>query len=104
MISAGADLQVADVQVTAPLEDCASMGVLSASAATPATPAARAPPRHWPPACANVTAASWYALLVGPQEMKFDVAGRPLIVRAELQRLATRESTVEADATAASAR
>ncbi len=37
----------------------------SASAATPATPAARAPPRHWPPACANVTAASWYARWLG---------------------------------------
>lgn len=37
--------------------------------------------------------------LVGPQELKLDVAGRPLVMRAELQRLANREATVEADAT-----
>jgi hypothetical protein len=100
---AGADLQVADVQVTAPGEDCAAMGVLQRLGCDTRNAGRAGAAQALAAGLRQRYRGQLVRTLVGPQEMKFDVAGRPLIVRAELQRLATHESTVEADATAATA-
>ena len=96
---AGADLQVADVRVTAPLEDCASLGILQRLGCDTRNAGRNAAAQALAAGLRRRYRGQLVRALVGPQEMKLDVAGRPLVIRAELQRLATRESTVEADAT-----
>ena len=96
---AGADLQVADVRVTAPLEDCASLGTLQRLGCDTRNAGRNAVGETLGAALRRRYGGQLVRALVGPQELKLDVAGRPLVMRAELQRLANREATVEADAT-----
>jgi hypothetical protein len=92
------------VQVAAQLEDCASMGLLQRLGCDTRNAGRTGAAQALAAGLRRRYRGQLIRTLIGPQEMRFDVAGRPLIVRAELQRLATRDLTVEADATAATAR
>jgi hypothetical protein len=101
---AGADLQVADVQVTAPQENCAAQGPLQRLGCNSRNAGRTAAAEALAAGLRQRYRGQLVRALVGPQQMKLDVAGRPLQVRAELQRLGARESTVESDATGATSR
>jgi hypothetical protein len=94
----GADLQMTDVRAEAQLEDCSSLGILQKVACDARNAGRRTAAQALSAGLRQRYRGHTVRSLIGPQQLEVALAGRPRVLRAELQRLGGREGAVQAEA------
>jgi hypothetical protein len=97
---AGADLQVSDVRVSAPLEDCASLGLVERLGCRARNAGRETAAHAFAAGLRQEYRGRLVRQIIGRQPLAFDLAGRRFTVQGEITRLGATDASLRADAAA----